>query len=161
MSTEPVDIVLPSAQRLRYQRLSSGIFDVTVGETEALPKAAAPFYNFFSDFRLIEQTGLIMAKPGLTFGTSFVLSSDDFGEFIPMTWITRFPAGGVVSGDGTVFECDRMSCDVPNRAVTFQSYTFEQAWEMVPGEWVFEIWCEEQRIADHAFTVMTAVSPSC
>lgn len=161
MSTEPVDIVLPSGQRLRYQRLSAGIFDVTVDETEALPNAASPFYNVVSDFRLIEQTGLIAAKPGLTFGTSFVLSSDDFDELIPMKWITRFPAGGIMPGDGTVFDCDRMSCDVPNRAVTFQSYTFEQPWEMVSGEWHFEIWCEEQMIADHAFTVMTAVSTSC
>ena len=153
MSSEPVDIVLPSGQRLRYQRLASGIFEVIIGETEVLPNAASPFYNFVSDFKLIERTGSIMAWPGLTFGATCVISSADFGDFIPMTWITRFPPGGLTADDGVTFAFDRMGCDVPNGKTTFQSYSFDHAWEMAPGEWHLELWYEEQMIADHVFTV--------
>lgn len=156
MSADPVDIVLPSGQRLRCERLSAGIFKVTVGETEALPNAASPFYNLVSDFRLIEQTSLISAKPGLVFGATYVISSDDFGEFIPMRWITRFPPGGVRADDGMTFECDRMSCDVPNGKTAFQCYAFDHPWEMATGEWHLELWHEDTPIADHVFTVQRA-----
>jgi hypothetical protein len=118
-----------------------------------LPSAASPFYNFVSDFKLIEQTCSISAKPGLVFGTTCVISSDDFDDFIPMTWLTRFPPCGVVADDGATFAFDRMGCDVPNGKTTFKSYSFDHAWEMVPGDWHFELWCEEQLIADHVFTV--------
>lgn len=154
MSAKPVDIVLPSGQRLRYERLSSGLFDVTVGEIGALPNAASPIYHLISEFRLIEQTGVIMAKPGLTFGTSFVVSSEDFEDFIPMTWVTRFPRGGLIADEGTVFAFDRVGCDVPNGKTAFQCYTFDHAFEMVPGEWHFEIWYEQQMIADRVFMVI-------
>jgi hypothetical protein len=156
VSAGPVDIVLPSGQRLRYERLSYGVFDVTIGETEALPNAASPVYKFINEFRLIEQTDRIRATPGLVFGTSLVIASDDFGRTIPMTWVTRFPAGGIIAEDGTTFLLDRMSCDVPNGQVTFQSYAFDHAFELVPGEWHFELWCKERLIADSVFDVVVA-----
>lgn len=147
------ETILPSGQRLRYERLSSGIFEVTIGETGALPNAASPLYNLVSDFRLIEQTGAIDAKPGLVFGATYVVSSENFGAFIPMTWITRFPRGGVIADDGMTFERDRMGCDVPNGKTTFQCYSFDHAWEIMPGDWHLELWYGEQMIADHVFTV--------
>lgn len=153
MSARTAEIVLSSGQRLRYERQSSGVFAVKVAETQALPQAAAPLYNFVSDFTLIEQTDLIRAKPGLVFGATYVISSEDFGDVIPMTMVTRFPPGGVIADDGETFALDRIPCDVENGKTSFQCYSFDHAWEMVPGEWHLELWYEEQIVADHVFTV--------
>jgi hypothetical protein len=148
------EFTLPSGRRLQYERLSSGIYDVTAGETEPLAHTASATFKMVSDFRLIEQTDVIAARPGLTFGVSFMLSGGDACEEITMSWITRFPPGGVVTPDGDVFEMDRSACDVPIGKAAFLCYSFDHPWEMVPGVWHLELWHEDQLIADNAFTII-------
>ncbi len=153
MSANSVDVILPSGRRLQYERLSFGIYEVVAGETEALPHTAAAAFKMVSDFKLIKETHFIPARPGLTFGISFMVSGGETDEDIPMTWITRFPHGGVVADDGIAFELDRSVCDVPIGKVSFLCYSFDNVWEMVPGDWHLELWHEDHLIADNAFTV--------
>jgi hypothetical protein len=153
VSANASDIILPTGQRLRYEPRSAGIFAVKVAETQPLAGAAAPYYSFVNDFELIEPTTAIRAKSRLTFGAVYVISSDDFDDFIPMTMVTRFPPGGVITDDGETVAFDRIPCDVANGQTSFQCYSFDHAWEMVPGAWHLELWFEEQIVADHVFTV--------
>lgn len=153
MSANADEIILPTGQRLRYQPLASGVFRVNVGESQPLPSAASPLYHFVSEFELIEQTRLIPARPGLVFGATYLISSADFGAYIPMTMVTRFPPGGLLADNGMTFAFDRLPCDVENGKTSFQCYSFDHDFEMVPGEWHLELWCKEQIVADHAFTV--------
>lgn len=148
------EFTLPSATAARLKVLSFGIYMVTHEETQAAPRTAAGLFKTQSDFALVRQTDIIHAAPGLVFGLSFVVSGGRPGEDVSMDWITRFPRSGLVNAAGERFERDAVSCDVPFGAVMFRSYSLDEPWEMVPGEWIFEFWSNGWLIGEQRFTVM-------
>jgi len=104
--------------------------------------------------KLVEQTEKIPAKIGLKFGFRFSLSEElqkrqlktvyHFPEIKnPETGkaTARFESGGLAYMDGDV---------------TFALYAFTDPWELVPGEWTFQVFDGDRMLVEKKFTVVKA-----
>ena len=55
---------------------------------------------------------------------------------------------------GVKVQADEYDCDLRLGEVTWRSYTFDDTWEMVPGDWNLEFWLDGRKIGERRFTVV-------
>lgn len=151
---------LPAAavEQARVTILSYGTYSV---ETEVHePNAADPTgrRGRVTGVRLIEQVDYICARLGVRFGMEYALApGSDGASPAPraLRLVMRFPEEGIVNDKGQRFltsDWDRVLVPgLPNVSL----YHFEEAWEMVPGSWSFEVFDGDVKIAERKFTVST------
>ena len=145
-------------ERARITILSYGTYSV---ETEVHePSTADPTgrRGRVTGARLIEKVDYICARLGVRFGMEYVLapgSADAGPSTRALRLVMRFPDEGIVNDKGQRFltsDWDRvLVTGLPNISL----YHFEEAWEMVPGSWSFELFDGDVKIAEQKFTVST------
>src|SRR5262249_23225888 len=92
----------------------------------------------------------------VSFGLEYVLAGSPVGAGVPVTIVVVLPKEGLhnpVKGEPTYREQWLPSLK-PIGAPNIVGYTFEQAWEVVPGLWTFEIWSEGQKLGEQSFCVV-------
>ena len=105
------------------------------------------------NFILVSQTNKIPATIGTRFGFRYVIKGEPKGAVITLKMVGKYPAPGLKSpGDKRPHYYDQYSLRV---AVgdSFTSYSFDEEWELVTGDWTFEIWYEGRKLAEKIFTV--------
>jgi len=97
----------------------------------------------------------IPAVIGTSFGVFYAVRGGGApGTVVPLTAITRFPPNGLTNPDtGRRFTQSRYETTGTVGEPVFRSYTFDHAWELVPGEWVFEFWSEGRKVGEQRFMV--------
>ena len=103
----------------------------------------------FTDF-----TTEIPAKLGTEFGFQYIINSQPKGGLINVTYVIRFPEPGLVRNSGKVYKDVQYSDRITIGEKTLHGYGFDRPWEMVPGEWVFEVWHKKARLLRKTFTVL-------
>ncbi|RFB78827.1 DUF3859 domain-containing protein [Methylovirgula sp. 4M-Z18] len=106
-----------------------------------------------ADFHLTESTTNVPACLGMTFGFQYAVIGKPIGTSLPLHSVTIPPqdmhdpqvakpihtvtsdSTGLIGGQG------------------FSAYTFDYAWELVPGIWTFQLWYGEQEILEEKFNV--------
>ena len=122
--------------------------------------AVTGFINRVTDVKLIEQTDKLCARLGLDFGLDYLVHGTTAGVRpgapVELQMVTRFPAPGIVDPQGRRFATSTYTQQTSIGGTGYRSYTFEYAWEIVAGEWVFEFHHRGRKIAEQRFTVATA-----
>ena len=98
-------------------------------------------------------TAEIPALLGTTFGIQYLINSSPRGSAFPVTCVIIFPEGGLVDPRGRVYRRSSEKLNVHIGRKTLYGYGFDRPWELVPGEWVFQIWHKDIRLAQKKFTV--------
>jgi hypothetical protein len=105
--------------------------------------------------RLIQATTTIPARIGLTFGIRGKLVGQPSGAKVALKKVTRFPPPGIRnSATGKMQSSEDESIIGTIGAEFFTDGRFDDPDEMIPGNWVIEIWYENQRLAQQQFTVV-------
>ena len=132
-----------------------GIFDAstTVNRHGYTPSTMAK--DDVRGIRFLEYTTDIPAELGVNFGFQYVINSSPKGKPIRVTSVIKFPEGGVKRPGGRLYTESRDSHNVIMGKKALHGYGFDEEWEMVPGNWVFELWYRDARLIKKTFTVYT------
>ena len=101
----------------------------------------------------------IPARLGTTFGFRYKLIGKPSEAPITLRRVVVFPAPGLrPPSSSKPLPRDEFAVDARIGETSYMFYTLEDAFELVPGTWVVEIWYANRKLASQAFTVGKAAS---
>ena len=106
-----------------------------------------------SNQQLVEGTE-IRAEVGTRFGIRYTFTGRLTGRAIPHTVVYRFPATGIIFGDGRKTSAELRGICYTGATCT-AGWIFSDSRELVPGPWSIEIWEGNQRLTARTFQVTT------
>lgn len=111
------------------------------------------------DVSLVRRTTTIPARNSLRFGLRYVIVGAPLGAAVDIRLVTRFPKAGLLDPVSGVrhFQSEytvRSAIGAP----AYREFRFDQSWEILSGEWVFEFWQAGRNIGRQSFCVMDAES---
>ena len=110
--------------------------------------------------RVLKRTTDIPAAKGLKFGIRYLIKGYPIGSRIKIDFIVHYPAPGLTNpGTGKTARQSVVSMVKKIGRITTTGYLFNQQWEMVPGQWTFQIWHDARKLAEKQFQVAVS-SPS-
>lgn len=103
---------------------------------------------------LAQKTRVIPAQKGVRFGVAFNISGLDEQETKPLTFLVYHP-DMVDPATGETIKFMRYDREMGNQINAMHGYSFDESWELVPGDWIFEIWTGSVMLASEVFVVYT------
>jgi len=100
---------------------------------------------------IVQQTNRIEARLCRRFGISFMLEGLETGSILDVTIQTRHPA--ITRPDGHVSTGVRYPSSVSAGRPGWVGYTFDYAYELVPGTWSFAVLSGSDVLAEQQFEV--------
>jgi hypothetical protein len=148
--TGPVD----ARAELRVEFGETGVFAVTPLRREPEPGSPAGFRMLVTDVKLMEATETICARMGLTFGTRYKVRGGRTGDPVQLTMVTRFPPECMTAPDGRRHTVSRTTRSTAVDADEVRLFGFDEPFEIVAGQWVFEFHHEGRKLAETSFRVI-------
>jgi hypothetical protein len=133
-----------------------GFYEFDVEKVDKGPDSVSTGFKTIKNVRLVQKAERIPAIVGTSFGFRFEIIGEPKNEPVTLRFVTRFPAGGLRNPQGKVLlvsENDRMHRIGENN---FRTYTFDEAWEAVPGIWTLEFWYQGKLVGSQRFEVVKA-----
>ncbi len=144
-----------SAQTIdRVKIVEYGTFTRDVVEIVPTPGVATGRLTTAKNFKLQQKADTIVARLGTSFGIRFQTVGAPAGKAVKLTWITRFPADGLRDPKNGVFHYNEFTRVHTIGEDSHRTYSFDEPWEMVPGEWTFEFWDGPKKIGEKRFQVI-------
>jgi hypothetical protein len=110
-----------------------------------------------AEVKLVDSSLRIPGKVGVLFGVRFQVSGSPAGETATLREVWRLPLPGARNpANGRVFLETSYDFKAIVGQIAFRGYGFDHEWEIVPGEWMIEIWDGVRKMAMHRFTVVAA-----
>jgi hypothetical protein len=114
----------------------------------------APAADSVSNVKFVEFTHDIPPVLGAQFGFQYIINSMPKGGRMNVEQVIRFPRNGLQQPGGRLYKESRETLTVKIGEPNFYGYGFDEAWEIVPGQWVFEVWHKDARLVRKAFNVL-------
>ena len=140
----------------RVSVLERGIFQAS---TSGLPGTHSNFgpVTKVQDVSLLQSTTTIPARKSLRFGLRYVLTGAPVGAPVEIRLVTRFPETGLRDPvSGVRHYQSEYTIRGTIGAPAYREFLFDQSWEIVSGEWVFEFWQAGRKIGMQTFCVIDA-----
>jgi hypothetical protein len=104
---------------------------------------------------LLRTTDRVPLQLGTTFGVSVSVHGPNDDRERTLRKITRFPPPGLTDPrTGRTRPYSETLVTVRVGQMPRSLFTFDHAWEMVPGVWTIEYWLGEEKLAEKQFTVV-------
>jgi hypothetical protein len=134
--------------------LERGIFQA-VNEGWSLSYSTVGPVRKVRDVSLIQNTTVIPARRSVRFGLRYVITGAPVGARTEIKIITRFPDVGLLNPDSGVRHLQsEYTIQTVIGQPAYREFRFDQSWEMVPGEWVFEFWHAGRKLGAQKFCVI-------
>ena len=104
-------------------------------------------------YRFKEFTNRVPMVIGTEFGIEYRINTKPAGRPIDITTIIYFPEPGLARPKGRTDNKSTQTKRVSIGEPQLHGYGFDEAWELVPGEWVFEVWHKKARLIRKTLTV--------
>ena len=114
----------------------------------------SPAADSVENVQFVDITSEIPAILGLDFGLEYVINTRPRGRPIEVTTVIRFPEPGLIRPNGKVYHESRETYKTVVGEPALHGYGFDERWEMVTGEWVFEVWHKKARLVRKRFNVV-------
>lgn len=103
--------------------------------------------------RFTDYTREIPGIQGVNFGFMYRINTSPRGQKLNIRSVIRFPEPGLQNPTGHLY-----TESIEKRSITvgehiLHGFGFDEAWEILPGEWQFEIWYRDARIIRKTFYV--------
>ena len=145
------------AQKAQIERIDivgKGIYQVAVGKLTPNKQTPTGVVTSVQNAKKIEDTTTVHARIGVEFGIQYVIVGVPKGAQVPIRIVNVYPKQGL--RNPKTRETFRRAEIVRNKIigdVVYTGYAFENAWEIVPGVWKFELWHKNRKLAEQRFTV--------
>jgi hypothetical protein len=144
----------PSPLIDKIQIKSFGIYQARIKGLTSDPNTASGFSNDLDGISLDEQTDRIPVQKGLTFGVTILPVGNGYTKLPGFKEVWRFPAPGLKNPDtGKTHLSDERRVWLSVNVATNLVYTFDSDFEMIPGQWFFEIWYGDRKLATQEFNM--------
>lgn len=140
-------IKITSAEVVEY-----GIYRTAAEARVVAPGTSSGELTLLAEPRLVRATQTVPALLHSSFGIRYRLEGAPIGAVLEIRDVIKTP--GLTPDDGeTTFVEER--ADIARVGEThYLGYTFEEAWERVPGKWTFEVWYRDQLLLAQEFDVV-------
>ena len=96
----------------------------------------------------------IPAQIGTTFGFRYEVIGRPHAAWVELRQVVIFPSPGLIpSSSSKPITQDEFVIQTRIGETSYASYTLEDAFELVPGNWVFEIWQGNRKLATQSFGI--------
>lgn len=95
----------------------------------------------------------IPAVLGTTFGIQYLINGTPKGAGFKVISVILFPEPGLVNPRGRTYRKSTEETTTLIGKKSLYGYGFDEPWELVPGEWIFQIWHNDVRLAQKKFNV--------
>lgn len=152
-------LILPfiamSEGQVKLKVVQFGIYTRTARRVVSDP--AAPTGQVFLDGKAVlkKQTATIPAELGGHFGIGFS-AAEDINEPIPLTVIYRFPAMIDPDTGKTITQFSANIKTIPTEPISYMLWDFTEPWELVSGEWIFQVYRGREKLIEQKFTVVSS-----
>ena len=105
--------------------------------------------------KLALSTTTIPLKSGVSFGFEYRINGAPDGAGVTIRDVLHYPEPGGTPPGSTARLLVAPSDDnaLINRGF-FEIYTLEEPWELLPGEWRFELWFGDRELCSQEFTLV-------
>lgn len=157
----PVSTALPDEHRVdRVSVFERGIYRASGGSS---PIAVSSFGSVTKvrDVSLVQSTTTVLARKSLRFGLRYAIVGSPSGAPVDIRLVTRFPEAGLLDPvAGIRHYASEYSIRGAIGVPAYREFMFDQAWEIVAGEWIFEFWQAGRNIGSQSFCVLDGESDS-
>jgi hypothetical protein len=134
-----------------FVELNYGICDQDLLKYKKQKNTPTGTRGVVSGFNLIEQTDTIPGEKGLTFGVEYLLKSKMRGHItIEQVWV--FPTI-VTNEKGEKYKEIRYPFSKPTNKKTATTFTFVEDYEIVKGEWKYQLFFKGDLLYERKFYV--------
>ena len=135
---------------------SFGIYHAEIKGVIPNRNTGSGFSNEIGGISLAERTDCIPVRKGLVFGLTVVPAGQAKGLPVNLRYIWRFPPPGLKNPQtGTTCLYDELSREFEFGRADIITYGFDADFEMLPGQWQFEIWDGQRMLAEKSFQMET------
>lgn len=150
-----------AADAVEIEIVEYGIYTSEIVGTIPAPLTTSGRYNLVKNVNLVAGTDNIPASKGTKFGLFYIVHGDSPGEEVIITEIVKFPPPGYRdSTTGKIFRRSEFSSTKKIESKNFVAGVFAEDWDLFPGEWIIQLWHQNQKLAEKKFTVYKASSKS-
>ena len=137
--------------KIDFQELGYGICETKTIYNETMKNSPSGNHIISTGFTLIEQTDRIHGKIGQKFGVEFNMKSNITKEIlIEQVWI--FPKL-ITDDNGKTFNETRYMVEKYTNEKTYSTYTLEKDYEIVKGEWVYQMFYNGKKLYERKFYI--------
>lgn len=147
------DYVISAAEMTGY-----GVFQSNFNQRHRESTSNSPPLDLVTSVRFESITRQIPMQVGINFGFEYLINTTPIGAKIEVRSVIRFPEGELVSPSGKVYTESEETYKVIVGDTTLHGHGFDEAWEMVPGTWTFEIWHRGAKLIRKDFNVGPAIT---
>ncbi|OUR85376.1 hypothetical protein A9Q77_00710 [Marinomonas sp. 42_23_T18] len=102
--------------------------------------------------KLTEKTAVVVADAGITFGVSFKVTGIPPKRALMLREVMIFPE--MTDPDSQMTQSYyEVTEEYRNNDVAFEGFTFEYDWEMVKGDWTYQLYYQDTLLAEQVFDV--------
>jgi hypothetical protein len=142
------------AEVTRVDVLDRGIYEIVPGEQTPDPDTPTGTITAVDTQKLLQSTDTVVGKLGVEFGLRYVVIGSPEGGEVTVDLVYIYPSPGLKDpAEAEPALETRFSRTKKIGETTYIGYGFENDWEIVPGEWRFEIWHDGKKLAEESFTV--------
>lgn len=136
---------------LEFKELDYGLAKVKGRTTEALNTSPTGTHGWLEDFVIIDRTYSIGASPKANFGVVYIVQAQDTVEIeVVIEWI--YPVK-ITNAKGEVFKSIKYSTKRPTNIPSASSYSLDEPYEMVKGEWKMNMYIENKQVCSKTFVL--------
>lgn len=131
-----------------------GVFEAATTRRFSGYSTKTPAIDTVSGVRFLDRTTEVPGTLGTNFGFQYRLNTTPEGQKVAIKSVIRFPDGGLQHPSGQIYEQSVEHKYIKVGEIGLHGYGFDESWEIVPGQWRFEIWHGEVRLIRKTFTVV-------
>ena len=104
------------------------------------------------DPKMVRQTSTVRARLGTSFGFRYLVAGNEDTDMVHLKFRDSLP--GLQQPNGEVLDEVEYTIPVKVGEAHMCAYTFDESWELVPGEWTFSIRRGHRLLAKKTFHVV-------
>lgn len=111
--------------------------------------------NISTNFRLAVATTTVPIQLGVRFGFEYIVAGPSRGAAVSLKKVTVYPEAGLKSPavPQPIYQNESVvSAKVGEKSYT--GYRLDDPWELVPGDWLIQLWDGDRKPAEKKFTLV-------
>jgi hypothetical protein len=104
--------------------------------------------------RFVDFKSEIPGELGISFGIQYIIHSVPKGQPFRVTGVITYPGKGLVSPNGEIYKSSQEDMIVKLGEKNFYGFGFDKPWEIIPGEWKFQIKHKDAVLAQKTLVVL-------
>jgi hypothetical protein len=134
---------------LEFKQIDYGLAKVVGGTIEQLNSSPNGTHGWLKDFEIVKVTDSIQAIHKANFGVVYIVEAKDtFDIDVVIEWI--YPKK-ITNEKGDSFKSIKYKTKRPTNIPSASSYSLDEPYELVKGDWQMNIYIEDKRVCSKTF----------